>query len=47
MDFIVVGCGRFGSELAYHLFQNGHQVVVVIITSNPLTACIQTFAGVP
>ena len=29
MNFIVVGCGRFGSELAYRLFQNGHQVVVV------------------
>jgi trk system potassium uptake protein TrkA len=29
MNFIVVGCGRFGSELAYRLFQTGHQVVVV------------------
>lgn len=29
MNFIVVGCGRFGSELAFRLFQNGHQVVVV------------------
>lgn len=29
MSFIVVGCGRFGSELAYRLFQTGHQVVVV------------------
>jgi trk system potassium uptake protein TrkA len=29
MNFIVVGCGRFGADLAYRLFQNGHQVVVV------------------
>ena len=29
MNFIVIGCGRFGSELAYRLFTNGHQVVVV------------------
>lgn len=33
MNFIVVGCGRFGAELAYKLFQNGYQVVVV--DSNP------------
>ncbi|MBI5839130.1 MAG: TrkA family potassium uptake protein [Chloroflexi bacterium] len=29
MNFIVVGCGRVGAELAYRLFQTGHQVVVV------------------
>lgn len=29
MNFIVIGCGRFGAELAYRLFKNGHQVVVV------------------
>jgi trk system potassium uptake protein TrkA len=29
MNFIVVGCGRVGAELAYRLFKNGHQVVVV------------------
>ncbi|MEW6402271.1 MAG: TrkA family potassium uptake protein [Chloroflexota bacterium] len=29
MNFIVVGCGRVGAELAYRLFSNGHQVVVV------------------
>lgn len=33
MNFIVIGCGRFGAELAYRLFTNGHQVVVV--DSNP------------
>ena len=29
MNFIVIGCGRFGAELAYRLFTNGHQVAVV------------------
>lgn len=33
MNFIVIGCGRFGAELAYRLFTNGHQVAVV--DSNP------------
>jgi trk system potassium uptake protein TrkA len=29
MNFVVIGCGRVGSELAYKLFTSGHQVVVV------------------
>jgi trk system potassium uptake protein TrkA len=29
MNFIIVGCGRVGAELAYHLFSSGHQIVVV------------------
>ena len=29
MNVIVVGCGRLGSELAYRLFQQGHEVTVV------------------
>src|SRR5512146_1450765 len=29
MNFIVVGCGRVGAELAYRLFKAGHQLVVV------------------
>jgi len=29
MNFIVIGCGRVGAELAYRLFKNNHQVVVV------------------
>ena len=29
MNFIVVGCGRVGAELAYKLFKSNHQVVVV------------------
>jgi trk/ktr system potassium uptake protein len=29
MQVIVVGCGRLGAELAYRLFQRGHEVTVV------------------
>ncbi len=29
MQFIIVGCGRVGAELAYRMFKNGHQIVVV------------------
>ena len=29
MNFIVVGCGRVGAELALRLYRSGHQVVVV------------------
>jgi trk system potassium uptake protein TrkA len=29
MNFIIVGCGRVGAELCYHLFKSGHSVVVV------------------
>lgn len=29
MKVIVVGCGRIGSELAYRLFQKGHEVSVI------------------
>jgi trk system potassium uptake protein TrkA len=29
MFVIVVGCGRVGAELAYHLFAAGHQVAVI------------------
>ncbi|NUP99980.1 MAG: NAD-binding protein [Armatimonadetes bacterium] len=29
MNIIVVGCGRIGAELAYQLFQRGHEVTVV------------------
>jgi trk system potassium uptake protein TrkA len=29
MNFIIVGCGRVGAELCYHLYKSGHQIVVV------------------
>jgi trk system potassium uptake protein TrkA len=45
MNFIVVGCGRFGSELAYRLFQNGHQVVVVDNNQQSLNRLHPDFRG--
>lgn len=29
MNVIIVGCGRVGSTLAYHMFKAGHQVAVI------------------
>ncbi|HKZ54647.1 MAG TPA: NAD-binding protein [Anaerolineales bacterium] len=29
MKIIIVGCGRVGAELAYRLFQRGHQVTII------------------
>ncbi len=29
MEIVVVGCGRVGAELAFRLFQRGHQVTVI------------------
>ena len=29
MNFIIVGCGRVGAELAFRLFKGGHQIVVI------------------
>jgi trk system potassium uptake protein len=29
MNFIVIGCGRVGSQLSYNLYKNGYHVVVV------------------
>lgn len=29
MNIIIVGCGRVGAELAYRLFQKGHQVAII------------------
>lgn len=29
MNFIVIGCGRVGAELAYRLYEKGHKVTVV------------------
>lgn len=29
MNFVIVGCGRVGSELCHRLFKSGHRVVVV------------------
>jgi len=45
MNFIVVGCGRFGADLAYRLFQNGHQVVVVDDNPNAINCLHTDFKG--
>lgn len=45
MNFIVIGCGRFGAELAYRLFTNGHQVVVVDANSKAFNRLHPDFRG--
>jgi len=45
MNFIVVGCGRVGAELCYHLFKNGHQVVVVDINKQSFNRLHPDFRG--
>lgn len=45
MNFIVVGCGRVGAELAYRLFKNGHQVVVVDVKKNAFNRLSPDFRG--
>ncbi len=45
MNFIVVGCGRFGAELAHKLFENGHQVVVVDANVNAFNRLRPDFRG--
>ncbi|HEX9331368.1 MAG TPA: TrkA family potassium uptake protein [Anaerolineales bacterium] len=45
MNFIVVGCGRVGAELCYHLFKRGHQVVVVDINREAFNRLHPDFRG--
>lgn len=45
MNFIVVGCGRLGAELAYRLFQRRHQVVVVDRTASAFNNLPAGFVG--
>lgn len=45
MNFIVIGCGRVGSQLAYQLFKNGHQVVVVDGNKNSFNRLHSDFHG--
>jgi trk system potassium uptake protein len=45
MNFIVVGCGRVGAELCYHLFRNGHLVVVVDINKDAFNRLHPDFRG--
>lgn len=45
MKVIVVGCGRIGAELAYHLFQQGHEVVVLDREQSAFTNLPAEFRG--
>lgn len=45
MNFIVVGCGRVGAELCYHLFTRGHQIVVVDINKEAFNRLHPDFRG--
>jgi trk system potassium uptake protein len=45
MNFIVVGCGRVGAELCYHLFKRGHHVVVVDINKEAFNRLHPDFRG--
>lgn len=45
MHFIVVGCGRVGSSLAYRLFQRGHQVAVIDNVPHAFTKLPHDFKG--
>jgi trk system potassium uptake protein TrkA len=45
MNFIVVGCGRVGAELCYHLFSRGHHVVVVDINKDAFNRLHPDFRG--
>lgn len=45
MHFVVVGCGRIGSNLAYRLFQRGHQVAVIDSIPSAFTRLPHDFKG--
>jgi len=45
MNFIIVGCGRVGAELCFHLFKRGHQVVVVDINKEAFNRLHPDFRG--
>jgi len=45
MNLIVVGCGRVGAELCYHLFKRAHQVVVVDIDKQSFNRLHPDFRG--
>ena len=45
MNYIVIGCGRVGSELACRLYQNGHRVTVIDMTDESFTNLPHDFRG--
>jgi trk system potassium uptake protein TrkA len=45
MKALVVGCGRLGAELAYRLYQNGHQVAVIDLNEKAFNNIRNDFQG--
>jgi trk system potassium uptake protein TrkA len=45
MRIIIVGCGRLGSDLAYRLYQQGHEIVVVDIVAAAFNNLPSDFSG--
>jgi len=45
MNFIIVGCGRVGAELAHRLYKEGHQVVIVDHNPQAFTRLDPAFRG--
>lgn len=45
MNYIVIGCGRVGSELAYRLFKKGHKVTVIDQTDHSFSNLPDDFLG--
>jgi trk system potassium uptake protein TrkA len=45
MNFFVIGCGRVGSELAFRLYQNDHEVVVIDKNRDALNGLSPEFRG--
>lgn len=45
MNFIIVGCGRVGAELCYHLFKSGHNIVVVDVKKEAFNRLHPDFRG--
>ena len=45
MNIVVVGCGRVGAELAYRLFQKGHQVAVIDQVASAFDNLPEDFRG--
>lgn len=45
MNFIVVGCGRVGAELAYRLFKRGHKIAVIDTKESAFKNLPEDFRG--
>jgi len=45
MKVIVVGCGRYGSELAYRLYKSGHDISIIDANEEAFKILIPDFVG--